>query len=88
MPSAVLEETGILGGLLVSWLLISLVGPVFTRSDFAIFILMSAALLVNFGEMVFFSVGGMGLYFWLLFGFCYMQATSTHYSHEQLHRHV
>jgi hypothetical protein len=40
-----------------------------------------AALLINLGEMVFFSVGGMGFYLWIIMAFCYTYAASAQGSH-------
>lgn len=72
MPSAVLEETGIPGAFLVTLLLFALFAPVVRHPDPMIFWMMASCLLVNFGEMVFFSVGGMGLYFWIVMAFCHV----------------
>ena len=71
LPSAVLEETGLIGAVLLLVLFYTLIGRVLrSRSLFAITIVI-ASLLANVGEMVFFSFGGAGLYFWLLIGYCY-----------------
>lgn len=65
---AVLEETGIIGGVFFS----ALVGYLFWRAartrDPCLLALFFSALTINIGESVFFSAGGLGLYFWLLIG--------------------
>ena len=71
MPSAVLEETGVVGAVLVFLLLAFLVAPVARHGDIVAFWVLMTALLVNFGEMVFFTMGGNGLYLWIVMGFCY-----------------
>jgi hypothetical protein len=71
MPTAVLEETGIIGALLVLVLLAFLVVPVARYGSLVAFWVLSTALLLNLGEMIFFTMGGNGLYLWLVMGFCY-----------------
>jgi hypothetical protein len=67
--TAVLEEVGLLGiGLLVPFLF-SLTIVRFKRVGLSSFCLFLTCLLINLGEMVFFSFGGMGIYVWLLIGF-------------------
>ena len=68
LPSAVLEETGIAGALLLLLVLVALILPVLRYGTFPLFWMLIASLMVNGGEMVFFSIGGLGLYFWLLIG--------------------
>lgn len=69
LPAAVLEETGIIGAamllLLISALATAVVGNRGTLYGTWVF---WTCLLVNFGEMVFFSLGGLGLHVWLLIG--------------------
>jgi hypothetical protein len=71
MPTAVLEETGVLGAALILVLLAFLVVPVVRYGNIIAFWVLSTALLLNFGEMVFFTMGGNGLYLWTVMGFCY-----------------
>lgn len=71
MPTAVLEETGIVGAVLILTLLGFLIAPVMWYGDIVAFWMLSTALLVNFGEMIFFTMGGNGLYLWIMMGFCY-----------------
>jgi hypothetical protein len=70
VPTAVLEETGIIGGCLFLWLLVSLANDVGKDSDLRWVAAFWAALLVNLGEAVIFSPGGIGLLIWLLIGLC------------------
>jgi hypothetical protein len=74
MPTAVLEETGLIGAALTILLLIFLFVPVLQHPDPTLFWVAAASLLVNFGEMVFFSVGGMGFFFWFVMAFCHVAA--------------
>lgn len=83
MPSAVIEETGIIGSLAVMFLLFQLFKPVLKYGTPMLFWLLVTSLSVNFGEFIFFSVGGMGLYFWIVMGFCY---SSTKFIQENNHR--
>jgi hypothetical protein len=77
MPTAVLEETGVVGALLTLFLLVVLITPVIQHPDPTLAWVMGTCLLVNLGEMVFFSVGGMGLYLWFVMGFCHVAALDT-----------
>jgi len=74
MPTAVLEETGVIGALLTIALLIFLFMPTVQHPDPTLFWMMGAALFINFGEMVFFSVGGMGFFLWFVMAFCHVVA--------------
>lgn len=74
MPTAVLEETGIIGAILTIVLLLFLVAPVLRHPDPTLFWIMATCLLVNFGEMVFFSIGGLGFFLWFMMSFCYVAA--------------
>jgi hypothetical protein len=74
MPTAVLEETGIVGAFLTVVLLAFLFAPVVQHPDPTLFWAMTTCLFVNFGEMVFFSVGGMGFFLWFVMAFCHVAA--------------
>lgn len=66
---AILEEVGIIGFLFFAIFLASLLFPTFRRgASFSSAILAVSVFLINFGEAVFFAVGGMGLWMWLLIG--------------------
>ncbi|MEM8484863.1 MAG: O-antigen ligase family protein [Bacteroidota bacterium] len=71
LPSAVLEETGLIGASLLIVLLFTLVGPVLKKATAPYLAILLACMLANTGEMVFFSFGGAGLYYWLLIGLSY-----------------
>ena len=77
MPSAVLEETGLTGALLVLLLLAALLKTVLKGGDISAVVILFTSLLPNVGEMVFFSLGGVGLFFWIMMGFAINQAMST-----------
>ena len=68
LPTAILEEIGLIGTFVFIWFLISLSKRVTKNSDARWVGLYFACLFVNVGESVLFSVGGLGLYFWLLIG--------------------
>jgi hypothetical protein len=74
MPTAVLEETGVVGAFLTVVLLVLLFAPVIRHPDPTLFWVMTTCLLVNLGEMVFFSVGGMGFFLWFVMAFCHVVA--------------
>jgi protein-S-isoprenylcysteine O-methyltransferase Ste14 len=72
MPTAVLEEMGIIGALLTLAVLVFLFTPTIQHPDPTLFWMMGASLFVNFGEMVFFSIGGMGFFSWYVMAFCHV----------------
>jgi hypothetical protein len=74
MPSAVLEETGVIGAALTIVLLTMLLWPVVARGNITLFWMALSCLLINLGEMVFFSVGHMGFLLWIFMAFCYAYA--------------
>ena len=74
LPSAVLEETGIPGALIIIFVFGALMRPVWRRGSITAFWILLSSLIVNAGEMVFFSFGEKGLYFWLLIGFAQVLA--------------
>ena len=74
MPTAVLEETGLIGALLTIALLLFLFMPTVQHPDPTLFWMMGAALFINFGEMVFFSIGGMGFFLWFVMAFAHVAA--------------
>lgn len=71
MPAAVLGETGIVGAVFLSGFLLFLLKPILSGGKPIIAWMCLSSLSINFGEMVFFSMGGMGFYFWIIIGFCY-----------------
>ena len=69
LPTAVLEEVGILGALFFFVFVISLIRPVVSTGSLTALWLLLTCILINLGEMVIFSFGGIGLYTWLMIGF-------------------
>ncbi|HEX8360776.1 MAG TPA: O-antigen ligase family protein [Longimicrobium sp.] len=66
---AILEEVGLVGMTLFLLMVGALLRPVFTRrATFPTTVLALSALMVNFGESVFFALGGSGMLVWLLMG--------------------
>jgi hypothetical protein len=78
MPTAVLEESGLIGAALVILLLVALAGPVVLRGRAHVCWLFWACLLINCGEMVFFSMGGLGMQLWLVLGLANSSAACSH----------
>lgn len=70
LPTAVLEETGLLGFVAFAWLVYSLVAGVWRRAPHAVVAMLIACLFVNLGEAILLSPGGFGLHIWLLIGWC------------------
>jgi len=68
LPTAILEETGIFGTTFFVIFLVSFIRHVFSKTELLLPWVFLASLLVNTGEMIFFSAGGFGLYIWLLMG--------------------
>ncbi|MEL7160069.1 MAG: hypothetical protein AAFN92_04870 [Bacteroidota bacterium] len=67
---AIIEENGFLIGGLVFGFIITLVVLGARSTKLMIFGTILAGILVNLGEAIFFSLGGSGLYAWLLMTFC------------------
>lgn len=68
LPTAVLEEVGVVGALLFLVLIGGLVRQAYLTGDQVWTAVLLTCLFVNLGEAVFFSVGGIGLIFWLWMG--------------------
>lgn len=68
LPSAVLEENGVVGTIAFIILIVALVRRTLNTHDVVWTSVLLTCLFVNLGEAVFFSVGGIGLYFWLWIG--------------------
>lgn len=69
LPTAVLEEAGVVGAVLLAAALVSLLMHVARASHFPRAWMAATALFVNFGESVFFSFGGVGMFLWLMVGY-------------------
>ena len=76
MPTAVLEETGLLGAVLVLALLFAVFAPIHRLAPFEAIWMAWAALLMNVGAAVLFSLGGVGFFLWMMLGLCYNQSGS------------
>jgi hypothetical protein len=74
MPTAVLEETGLLGAALVLIILSVVFLPIHAHGSFETIWMAWAALLMNVGAAVLFSLGGLGFFLWMVLGFCYNQS--------------
>jgi hypothetical protein len=70
LPTAVLEETGVIGFFCFAWLIYALIAPVWRRAPHPIVAMLIACLFVNLGEAILLSPGGMGLHIWLLIAWC------------------
>jgi hypothetical protein len=76
MPTAMLEEVGIIGTGFVLFFLGLISISVVRWGGMPINWMYWTALLINGGAAIFFSVGGLGLVMWMVIGFCYAQAES------------
>jgi hypothetical protein len=68
-PAALLEENGVVGSFAFVIFLIVLLRPIFATESMAPLWLALAGLMVNLGEAVILSFGGMGMMVWLMLGF-------------------
>ena len=71
-PTAVLEETGIVGAALLVLFLIVLLAPVVRRGTMPLAWMTFAVLLINMGEAILFAIGGNGLFVWILLTMVYV----------------
>ena len=76
MPTAMLEEVGLVGTALLLVFIVVLSWPVVQWGGIAINWMYWTTLAINGGAAVFFSLGGLGLIMWLLIGFCYSQSVA------------
>jgi len=67
--STVLEEVGIIGAVCFIMFIFSLLKLIFKSDNQLSLLIFFTCLMVNMGEMIFFSFGGIGLYIWLMIGF-------------------
>ena len=68
LPTALLEEVGIFGALCFMIFLFAFFAHYWKARNIIALGMMVALLLLNFGEMMFFAMGGMGLYCWSMVG--------------------
>jgi hypothetical protein len=69
LPSATLEENGFVGSLVLLGLLFYMIRSAIMKGNLPALWMLMTCLLINIGEMVFFSVGGPGGFLWILMGF-------------------
>jgi hypothetical protein len=77
IATAVLEENGLVGAVLLFLLLGSLALPIVRKGRFHLSWLFWTSLILNGGEMVFFSMGGLGTHLWLLMAFATLCAGNS-----------
>lgn len=77
LPLAVLVQLGVVGAIALAGFLVVLAYPIVKCGDPAILALFWTAVLVNFGEMVFFAIGGLGMQMWLLVALCYQASVAA-----------
>jgi hypothetical protein len=75
LPTAVLQETGLVGATAFTLLLLALFRRAFSNNELSYAWMFGTCVLANLGEMVFFSAGGLGLYIWLLMGWAMCSRT-------------
>jgi len=68
LPTAILEEIGLLGATLFFVFIYFIYKQVLLNDDVKLLALFFSCLFINVGEMVVFSLGGIGLFYWLLIG--------------------
>ncbi len=71
---AAIVQTGVFGAALLMLLLLKVYYPIWRAADYSILTCGLTGLFVNFGEAIFFSIGGLGLYMWLIIGVCLSSA--------------
>ena len=74
LPTAVLEETGLIGFVAFAYLVYVMVSGVWRKASHAVVAMLITCLFVNLGEAVLLSPGGMGLHVWLLMAWCLRMA--------------
>jgi hypothetical protein len=74
LPLAVLAQIGIIGALVLGAFLSKLTAPLVKFAPAPALAMFITSLLINMGEMIFFSTGGIGLQMWLILGLCYEYA--------------
>jgi hypothetical protein len=68
LPTAVLEETGLFGGVTLAYLLLSLAIPAWKGPSLPLVAAFFASLFVNIGEENLLAPAGLGLYLWIFMG--------------------
>jgi len=70
LPTAVLEEVGIIGALMFIYMLFTISALILRNKDPSWLCVFFATIFINIGEFVFFATGGMGIFYWLIIGLC------------------
>ena len=89
IASTVVEEMGVVGAVIISLLLLSMLVAVWHQPDPALMALLLSNLFINIGEMIFFSPGALGMYMWMAVGMAtmpYIETTSQRYGHRVVYR--
>ena len=89
LPSAVLEEMGVVGAALLLLIVGALLRAVWMQPDPTMFPLLLGGLLINAGEMIFFSPTALGAFMWLSIGMAitpYAPAGAPRYAHRAIYR--
>jgi hypothetical protein len=68
LPTAILEEVGIIGTFFFIYFLYRLFKLASSSNDLRLIGIFLSSVYINIGEMVFFSVGGLGIFYWTLIG--------------------
>ena len=76
MPTAVLEELGTMGAVLLILLLYNLSLPIHRYGDLSIIWMYWTTLLVNIGAAILLSIGGLGLFLWFTIAYCFSQSSA------------
>lgn len=71
LPLAVLAQLGVIGAVPLAAFFLVLAIPIIKHGSAAVVAMFWSALFINFGEMIFFSTGGLGMHMWLVFACCY-----------------
>jgi len=78
LPVALLEETGIIGTAFFTLFLFTLMKLLISNGNLILSLVFLTCLFLNIGEMIFFSVGGLGLYIWLIMGWATYSRLERH----------
>jgi hypothetical protein len=73
-PLAVLAQVGVIGAIPLVWLLVVVFRPVVRHASAPLMVFCWVWFFATFGEMVFFSIGSLGMQMWLVFGLCHEYA--------------
>jgi hypothetical protein len=85
LPTAVLEETGLVGFSFFAYMIFALVRAVWRSAQRSVLAMFLACLFVNLGEAVLLSPGNIGLHIWLLIGWCLRVGMPESGSRAELH---